>query len=96
MECAAFFLWMTQFPVQPYGLRIQALLLQQYKLGISMPQALQTSPLSHRFSKHWGYRAFPMMCQMGVWTEADYSQFSTGFITNEQGELVLSLLLLDS
>ena len=32
----------------------------------------------------------------GVWTEADYSQFSTGFITNEQGELVLSLLLLDS
>ena len=32
----------------------------------------------------------------GVWTEADYSQFSTGFITNEQGDLVLSLLLLDS
>ena len=65
MECAAFFLWMTQFPVQPYGLRIQALLFQQYKHGTLMPQTLQTSLLSHRFSKHWDCRSFPMMCQMG-------------------------------
>ena len=32
----------------------------------------------------------------GTWTEADFSQYSTGVITNEQGELVLSLVRLDS
>ena len=32
----------------------------------------------------------------GTWTEADFSQFSTGVIINDQGELVLSLVRLDS
>ena len=32
----------------------------------------------------------------GTWIEADFSQFSTGVITNEQGELVLSLVRLDT
>ena len=32
----------------------------------------------------------------GTWTEADFSHYSTGVITNEQGELVLSLVRLDS
>ena len=32
----------------------------------------------------------------GTWTEADFSQFSTGVITNEQGELVLSLVRFNS
>lgn len=32
----------------------------------------------------------------GIWTEADFSQFSTGVITDEQGELMLSLVRFDS
>jgi hypothetical protein len=32
----------------------------------------------------------------GTWTEADFSKYSTGVITNEQGELVLSLIRLDA